>query len=103
MFCEINDAIYDLEKEGLINVVCQRNNIIKSVLLNKDSLEACYDFIKREPKKEQNKWFMQVMKEYSNYSDILNKYFSVQKDKIDKNQKVEYYTGDKEEYIDLLD
>ena len=102
LFCEINDAIYDLEKEGLINVVCQRNNIIKSVLLNKDSLESCYDFIKREPKKEQNKWFMQVMKEYSNYSDILNKYFSVQKDKIDKNQKVEYYTGDKEEYIDVL-
>ena len=45
LFCEIYDAIYDLEKEGLINVVCQRNNIIKSVLLNKDSLESCYDFI----------------------------------------------------------
>ncbi len=100
-FCDVNEALNELQEIGLIMLHFQRANIIKTVELNIFQLERSYEFAKREPKKELYEWLLDVMLQFQGCS-VLDTYFESQKIKISKNQKVEYFDGDKQEYLDLL-
>lgn len=100
-FCDVNEALNELQEIGLIMLHFQRANIIKTVELNISQLERSYEFARREPKKELHEWLLDVMPQFQGCA-VLDSYFEVQKIKISKNQKVEYFDGDKQEYLDLL-
>lgn len=100
-FCDINEALDELQNRDLVILQRERQNIVKSVELHVEQLEACYAFVKREPRKEMHDWILGVMQQFHGCT-ILDKYFDAQRIKISKNQKVEYFDGDKTEFIDLL-
>lgn len=100
-FCDINEALNELQEKELIILQFQRTNIIKNVELNVLQLERCYEFVKRESKKELHGWLLEIMQQFQDCA-VLNNYFTAQKIKISKNQKVEYFDGDKQEFFDLL-
>lgn len=100
-FCEVNEALEELQNRGLIELDCQRAGIITKVELNLQQLDSCYAFVGRESKKEEHSWLLGVMEQFVGCS-ILEKYFMVQRMKIAKNQKVEYFDGNKQEFLDLL-
>lgn len=100
-FCDVNEALDELQKAGLIFVHFQREGIITSVELNLLKLRQCYEFVSREPKNEGHDWLLEVMERYRKCT-ILEKYFAAQRVKISKNQKVEYFDGKKQEFLDLL-
>ena len=102
VFCDVNEALKALEKIGLVHLKIQKNGIIIKVVLNVEKLNECYSYVGRQPKKEENKWLLGVMQQYAKI-DVLDKYFEVQKNKISKNQKVEYFDGNQEEYLELLE
>lgn len=102
LFCDVNEALKVLEKLGFVHLKIQKNGIIVKVVLNVEKLNECYCYVGRQPKKEENEWLLGVMQKYSKI-DILDKYFEVQKNKISKNQKVEYFDGNQEEYLELLE
>ena len=64
-------------------------------------MEQCYQFIGRESRRDEQEWLLEAMSQFAD-CEILQQYVKVQKLKISKNQKVEYYDGNKQEYLDLL-
>ena len=100
-FCDVNEALKELQKIGLIILRFQRADIIKSVELNVLQLQQCYEFVNRESKKEEHAWILEVMSQFQECV-VLDKYFDTQRVKISKNQKVEYFDGNKQDFLDLL-
>lgn len=100
-FCDVNEALNELQNAGLISLHFQRKGIISSVELNLLQLRQCYELVSREPKNEEHAWLFEVMERYGNCT-VLDKYFATQRGKIVKNQKVEYFDGKKQEFLDLL-
>ncbi len=108
LFCDINEALHELEMLQYISITCKRGDIINMVSLNVANLEKTYKFVSREPKRDECGWLLDTMKAFeekvknSSDAELLGRYFQVQREKISKNQKVEYYDGDKDDYNDLL-
>lgn len=108
LFCEINEALRELEMLQYIFITYKRGDIINMVSLNVANLEKAYEFVSREPKRDEYGWLVDTMKAFeekvknSSGAELLGRYFQVQREKISKNQKVEYYDGDKTDYVDLL-
>lgn len=100
-FCDVNEALEELEKAELIIIQYQRVGIIKSVELNVPQLKRCYEFVNRESRKEEYDWILEVMEQFQECA-VLDTYFDAQRVKISKNQKVEYFDGKKQEFLDLL-
>lgn len=101
LFCDVNEALKELEKLGFVHLKIQRNGVIVKVALNVYKQEECYHYVGRQPKKEENEWLLEVMHQFAGI-DVLDKYFKIQKTKIAKNQKVEYFDGQREAYLELL-
>ena len=108
LFCDINDALHKLETLQYISIIYERGDIINMVSLNVANLGEIYEFVGREPKKDENDWLLDTMLSFeiklNNNSrlKLLGEYFKVQREKISKNQKVEYYDSEKTDYVDLL-
>lgn len=100
-FCDVNEALNELQKAGLISVHYQRAGIIKSVELNLSQLKQCYELVNRKSRKEEYDWILEVMGQFQKCT-VLDAYFDAQRVKISKNQKVEYFDGKKQEFWDLL-
>lgn len=101
IFCDVNESLCDLQQKNLVLLHSKRGAIIERVDLNLQQLDACYKFVKREPLKTEHAWLLDVMEGYTECA-LLQNYFETQKVKISKNQKVEYYEGKKQDYLDLL-
>ncbi len=100
-FCDVNEALGELQKRGLIILRFQRADIIKAVELNVLQLEQCYEFVNRESRKSEHDWILEAMRQYPGCA-VLDKYFEAQRVKISKNQKIEYFDGKKREFLDML-
>lgn len=100
-FCDVNEALRELEKSGLIILHFQRADIIKTVELNVLQLKQCYEFVNRESRKAEHDWILEAMSQFRECT-VLNNYFDAQRVKISKNQKVEYFDGDKQDFLDML-
>lgn len=100
-FCDVNEALEELQKRELIIIQYQRAGIIKSVELNLPKLKRCYEFVNRESRKEERDWILEIMGQFQGCA-VLDNYFDAQRIKISKNQKVEYFDGKKQEFLDLL-
>ncbi len=101
LFCDVNDALKDLEKSGLVSLEHQRGEVISHASLNVDKLQECYAYVRRESRKEEQDWILEIMRTFQE-CPVLDAYFEAQRGKISKNQKVEYFDGDKRDYKDLL-
>ena len=85
---------------GLVCLEEQKNKIISRVSLNTGRLSECYEFVYREPKKEEQEWLKDAMKQFGGCAG-LDSYFKVQQSKMAKNQKVEYFDGGKGRRTDV--
>lgn len=101
LYVDINEALKELEDDKLVLLKFKKSDIINMVSLNTNKLAECYEKVKREPKKDQNKWLIETMEKFKGQT-VLDKYFEIQRLKMAKNQKVEYYDGDRSEYMDLM-
>lgn len=101
LYVDINEALKELEDDKLVLLKFKKSDIINMVSLNTNKLAECYEKVKREPKKDQNKWLIETMEKFKGQT-VLDKYFEIQRLKMSKNQKVEYYDGDRSEYMDLM-
>ena len=105
LFCDVNEALHKLEMLQYISIIYERGDIINMVSLNVANLDKIYEFVGREPKRDENSWLLDIMLSFENKLNnnprlqLLEKYFKVQKEKLSKNQKVEYYDGEKADYV----
>lgn len=101
VFCEVNEALHELEQKGLVALRVFKGDVLDRVMLNTERLSDCYAFVKRIPRKEEQQWFREIWQTLDP-CPVLERYVEGQEKKLDKNGNVEYYSGDREEYTDLL-
>lgn len=101
LFCDVNDALKDLEKSGLVSLEHQRGEVISYVALNVDKLQECYAYVHRKSRKDEQEWILEIMKSFQE-CPVLDAYFEAQRGKISRNHKVEYFDGEKQDYKNLL-
>lgn len=101
VFCEVNEALHELEQKGLVELRTFKGDVLDRVVLNVERLPDCYAYVKRIPRKEEQQWFRKIWNALEP-CPIFERYVEQQEKKLDKNGNVEYYSGDREEYTDLL-
>lgn len=101
VFCEVNEALHDLQQKGLVELRAIKGDVLDRVILNTERLSDCYTYVKRIPRKEEQEWFREVWNALD-VCPVLEQYVKEQEKKIAKNGNVEYYSGDRTEYTDLL-
>ena len=101
VFCEVNEALHDLEQKGLVELRALKGDVLDKVALNINRLPDCYTYVKRIPRKEEQEWFREIWNALD-ACPVLERYVKEQEKKLDKNGNVEYYSGDRTEYTDLL-
>lgn len=112
-FCEVNDALEELEHKSLIKLERAKNRVLKKASLNMTMLRECYESIGRISRREEQAWLLDTWQKLersineeggtpSRQLQPLLSYISVQREKILKNQKIEYYDGKRADYEDLL-
>lgn len=102
-FCRVNDAMKELCTASLINTEYERNGVLKKVVLNMEKLDDCYAYLGRTPRRQEQEMLLAILEELSvDCFTPLQRYIAAQYLRIDKNQNVEYYNHNLEEYRALL-
>lgn len=109
-FCRVNQAMEELNAAALVTLEYERRGILKKVRLNLERLEACYGFLGRTPRRQEQQELIKVWEQLfapeSGAGDdrllSLQRYIGEQRIRLEKNRNVEYYSHDPEEYRDLL-
>lgn len=107
-FCEVNEALEELEGQSLVALERSKNGIIEKVSLNMECIGDCYGILKRVSRKDEQKWLCMLWKECKSMSEHvpqlfpLLRYIDAQEIRVSKNQKVEYFEGVHADYEDLL-
>lgn len=113
-FIEINESVKHLQQKSYITAESLKNGVIQRVTLNLDMLDDIYATLGRISKKDDIAWIYEVwdnMQEEHKinssykpeaYNKLLSNYIMAQKERLMKNQSVEYFLGSRDEYLDIL-
>lgn len=106
-FCQVNEAMEELCAAALIHVEYERDGVLKKVVLNSDRLADCYAYLGRTSRKQEQEAMVAIWKELSEKPSAdcltpLARYIAAQYLRIERNQNVEYYSHNQEEYRALL-
>lgn len=100
-FCDVNEAMKNLEKMELVTLKKKRGDVLEKVCLNTEKLNESYLLLARQPKKDLNNSITELFDKYSGIP-LLDRYFEGQRKNIENNKRVEYYDGTQKEYEELL-
>ena len=101
LFCDVNEAMKNLEMLKLVTLKKKRGNVLDKVYLNTEKLPESYKYLERQPKKELNESITELFDKYSG-TPLLDHYFEVQRINIENNRRIDFYDGSQQEYEDLL-
>lgn len=101
-FSDINEAVTDLKARQWIEFQEGRNGIVKRVSLNLQYLQEIYSALGKTSKVEDNQWLKTILEGYAKSTSILMEYASKQLANIYANKKVEFYSGNHQNYQDVL-
>lgn len=113
-FCRVNQAMEELAAAALVTLEYERRGILKKVRLNLEQLGACYGFLGRTPRRQEQQELTKVWEELFFRESVagagqkeerllpLRRYIAAQRVRLEKNQNIEYYGHDLREYRDLL-
>lgn len=102
LFNALNEAVIALSEMDFVSFQCKKNGVIENVSLKFTRLYDAYAYLTRTPKAETNRNLIGLLEQYDGKSDLLTRFCTVQKERIAKNKKAEYFDGDIAEYEKLL-
>lgn len=103
-FCKkLNSVLRELTTRNLIAVKWLTPSLAESVSLNIEAINEAYSLTKKISRRDEQFWLKEQFGKYSNdKSQCIVDYINAQKQRIDANKNVEFYTGDKQEFLDVL-
>lgn len=103
-FClKLNSVLRELSSRNLIAVKWISTSLAESVTLNLEAVNEIYSLVNRNPRKDEQNWLLNQLDRYSNdESQIVVDFIAAQKERIDANKNVEFYSGNKQDFLDLL-
>ena len=102
LFNALNEAVIALSEMDFVSFQCKKNGVIENVSLKFTRLYDAYAYLTRTPKAETNRNLTGLLEQYDGKNDLLTRFCTVQKERIAKNKKAEYFDGDIAEYEKLL-
>lgn len=102
LFNALNEAVFALSEMDFVSFQCKKNGVIENVSLKFTRLYDAYAYLTRTPKAETNRNLIGLLEQYDGKNDLLTRFCTVQKERIAKNKKAEYFDGDIAEYEKLL-
>lgn len=102
IFTQINEAVQNLLDKNFVSVTKKKNGITDSVILETESVDEVYGFLKRKPKTETNQDLLNILNRYGSENDILSKYCTEQSERIKSNKKVQLFDDDLSEFEKVL-
>lgn len=102
LFNALNEAVFALSEMDFVSFQCKKNGVIENVSLKFTRLYDAYAYLTRTPKAETNRKLIDLLEQYDGKNDLLTRFCTVQKERIAKNKKAEYFDGDIAEYKKLL-
>lgn len=102
LFNALNEAVFALSEMDFVSFQCKKNGVIENVSLKFTRLYDAYAYLTRTPKAETNRNLTGLLEQYDGKNDLLTRFCTVQKERIAKNKRVEYFDGDIAEYEKLL-
>lgn len=102
LFNALNEAVFALSEMDFVSFQCKKNGVIENVSLKFTRLYDAYAYLTRTPKAETNRNLTGLLEQYDGKNDLLTRFCAVQKERIAKNKKAEYFDGDIAEYEKLL-
>ena len=102
LFNALNEAVIALSEMDFVSFQCKKNGVIENVSLKFTRLYDAYAYLTRTPKAETNRNLIGLLEQYDGKNDLLTRFCTVQKERIAKNKKAEYFDGDIAEYEKLL-
>jgi len=103
-FCKkLNSVLRELATRNLVVVKWATPSLAESVSLNIDAINEAYSLTKKVSRKDEQLWLKEQLGRYSNdKSQCVVDYVNAQIQRIEANKNVEFYTGDKQEFLDVL-
>lgn len=108
VFHQVNEAVKDLELQGVVRALRLRNGVISKITLNLDMLDVGYQLCGRTAKKDIYKQLHEVWEELEStieddrIKQIFHTYIREQEERIGQNKQVAYFDGDISSYRQLL-
>lgn len=102
LFNALNEAVFALSEMDFVSFQCKKNGVIENASLKFTRLYDAYAYLTRTPKAETNRKLIDLLEQYDGKNDLLTRFCTVQKERIAKNKKAEYFDGDIAEYEKLL-
>ncbi|WP_456113169.1 Wadjet anti-phage system protein JetD domain-containing protein [Ruminococcus sp.] len=102
LFNALNEAVFALSEMDFVSFQCKKNGVIENVSLKFTRLYDAYAYLTRTPKAETNRNLTGLLEQYDGKNDLLTRFCTVQKERIAKNKRAEYFDGDIAEYEKLL-
>ena len=102
LFNALNEAVFALSEMDFVSFQCKKNGVIENVFLKFTRLYDAYAYLTRTPKAETNRNLTGLLEQYDGKNDLLTRFCTVQKERIAKNKRAEYFDGDIAEYEKLL-
>ena len=107
-YAELNAQVENLEKKNFVTAQKEKSGKIKSVTLNQNEsvLSTIYTYLHRTPRKETQSDLIQVFEEFADKEKIENSplqaFLEEQKSRIAQNKNIEHFTGDMQDFTDIL-
>lgn len=109
-FRECNEAAAGLEHDGLVTVERGRGEVIRRILLRMDGIDAAYRAAGRKPRSDMQAGLRALLEKmlaentmHPEKTAALDLYIRAQLERIAVNKNVEYFDGDLQEYMELLE
>lgn len=107
---EVNEELDELERKNFISLQKEPSGKITRASLNDDDeiLQAIYKNLKKIPRKTEQAKLLEILENTESVvepvenTNPLQKYIESQKERIKQNKNVEYFSGDLEEFSDIL-
>lgn len=107
LFQKLNSEIEDLCKKNFISLKKEKNqDLVKSVSLNLEKIDEIYTFLNRVPRKNEQENLLKILCKFENpekKDSILYSFIQNQKERIVKNQNVEFFDNENKDFDSFKD
>lgn len=103
VFRQINEELATFEKRGFITLKAKHGDVIGEVFLVVDSIDKIYEYLHRTSRRDAQRKLADILKFYKNTdASPLQAYIAEQLNRLSANKNIAYFSGDYNEYEDLL-
>jgi predicted CopG family antitoxin len=102
VFQAVNDAIDTLQRRRFVIAKANKANVYNDIVLNIVEIGRVYEYLDRTSKKEINEVLKNLLEQYEERNEVLNRYCRSQFQRLALNKSVQFFNDDLREFENIL-